>query len=388
VTIDRERVGDVLRLERRAVDVEPDRMYAEIGVRSFGRGIFDKNPVSGTDLGNKRVFRVEPQDLVISNVFAWEGAIAVASEADAGKIGSHRFMTFVPKDGRIDSSWAAYFFRSQPGLELIRQASPGSAGRNRTLAIDRFGALEIPLPPVDEQRRVARGLDRVASGSGALRKGRARSSEITSALPIAVRVQAEREVPLGPARLGDVLELVRDPVKIDPIAPYVSIGIRSFGRGVFHYPARPGAQIGKLRFQAVPPRLLAISNIKGWEGAVATTEAADSSTVASNRFLFFRPLAGDDATDYFWGLLLGTEGLAALGHASPGSADRNRTLAVDRFNTITLDMPELDQQAEIGRRVSAARQAVTALEARADASARRIEALLPAALHQAFAWLT
>ncbi|MEO6469935.1 MAG: hypothetical protein ABIP21_12620, partial [Acidimicrobiia bacterium] len=149
------RVGDVLALQRRAVEVDPIEEYDEIGIRSFGKGIFHKEPISGVDLGSKRVFRIEPGDLVISNVFAWEGATAFASGAEVGKIGSHRFMTFVAADERIDTNWASWFFRSEPGLELIRLASPGSAGRNRTLAIQRFENLEIPLPPLDQQRRVA-----------------------------------------------------------------------------------------------------------------------------------------------------------------------------------------------------------------------------------------
>jgi type I restriction enzyme, S subunit len=168
MTVERVRVGDVLKLHRRAVEVEPSAEYREVGVRSFGRGIFHKEPIAGTDLGSKRVFRIEPGDLVISNVFAWEGAISVASEAEEGMIGSHRFMTFRPKDDRADTAWLAWFFLSEPGLELIRRASPGSAGRNRTLAIERFEALEIPLPSIDEQRRVARRLSQLDDAVGAL----------------------------------------------------------------------------------------------------------------------------------------------------------------------------------------------------------------------------
>jgi hypothetical protein len=130
-------------------------------VRSFGRGIFHKEPILGAELGNKRVFRIEPGDLVISNVFAWEGAVAVASKSDSGCIGSHRFMTFTPVDNRITTAWAGWFFKSERGIDLIRRASPGSAGRNRTLAIDRFEALELDLPPIDEQRRTAARLDRL-----------------------------------------------------------------------------------------------------------------------------------------------------------------------------------------------------------------------------------
>jgi type I restriction enzyme S subunit len=160
MVVDRDRVGNLLSLKRRIVTIELEREYEEIGIRSFGRGIFHKEPITGLGLGSKRVFWIEPNDLVISNVFAWEGALAVASHAEAGKIGSHRFMTFVPVDERINTSWAAWFFQSEPGLELIRKASPGSAGRNRTLAIERFRSLDIPLPPIREQQRVAAHLDR------------------------------------------------------------------------------------------------------------------------------------------------------------------------------------------------------------------------------------
>jgi type I restriction enzyme S subunit len=200
----------VLELRRRPVNVELDAEYDEIGVRSFGRGIFHKEPVSGADLGKKRVFFVEPGDLVVSNVFAWEGAIGVASDHDAGRIGSHRFMTFVPKDGRIDTSWAAWFFLSEPGLELVRAASPGSAGRNRTLAIDRFEAVEIPLPPIEEQHSVAHELDHVASCTDNLRILSKRASDLTTALVVSLATRPDlhngqkRETGWSDLRLGVV----------------------------------------------------------------------------------------------------------------------------------------------------------------------------------------
>ena len=74
--------------------------YVEVGLRSFGRGVFHKPAVPGVQLGNKKVYRIEPGDLVISNVFAWEGALAVASDSERGLIGSHRFMTWTPRRRR------------------------------------------------------------------------------------------------------------------------------------------------------------------------------------------------------------------------------------------------------------------------------------------------
>ena len=145
-------VGEVLRLER--VPVEPDPMaeYVSIGIRSFGKGIFHYEPKLGAQLGSLRFFEVQPDRLIVSNIKGWEGAIAVSSAADTGHLASNRFLSYIPIEDRIDVRWARWYFLSESGIELIQRASPGSADRNRTLAIERFEALEIPLPPIEEQR--------------------------------------------------------------------------------------------------------------------------------------------------------------------------------------------------------------------------------------------
>lgn len=114
------RVGDVLALRRTSVELRPEQSYAEIGIRSFGRGTFRKDPVSGASLGNKRVYEIHPGDLLVSNVFAWEGAVAVAGPETAGRIGSHRFMTWVRTSLDVDVDYLAQFFVSERGLEMIR----------------------------------------------------------------------------------------------------------------------------------------------------------------------------------------------------------------------------------------------------------------------------
>lgn len=157
------RVGDVLELQRRLVEPELDRDYVEVGVRAFGRGLFLKEPISGAEIGCKRVFAIEPNDLVVSNIFAWEGAVAVAGDEVAGTVGSHRFMTWTTTCHDVHVPFVAQFFASEAGLELLRAASPGSAGRNRTLSIKNLQDIKIPLPPIDEQRRIAAHLDWVQS---------------------------------------------------------------------------------------------------------------------------------------------------------------------------------------------------------------------------------
>ena len=145
------RMGSLVRRVRRPVNVRPDMQYREIGIRSWGKGIFHKDLVPGGVLGEKSVFGIEPGDFVLNIVFAWEGAVAVVSEDEAGMIASHRFPTFRPSPD-VDLGYLLMVFQSEQGRRLLEVNSPGAAGRNKTLRIGRFLDEEIPLPTLDEQR--------------------------------------------------------------------------------------------------------------------------------------------------------------------------------------------------------------------------------------------
>lgn len=146
---------EVAPLVRRQAIIEPDASYPELGIRSFGKGTFHKPAVRGLDLGSKRLFRSEAGDLLFSNVFAWEGAIAIAGPEDAGRFGSHRFMTCTVDAGQVLSDFLLYYLLSPEGLEKVREASPGGAGRNRTLGVEKLAKIKVPVPPLATQRAFA-----------------------------------------------------------------------------------------------------------------------------------------------------------------------------------------------------------------------------------------
>ena len=148
-------VGDLLELDRTPVDVKSTRQYREIGLRSFGRGVFHKEAVTGRTLGNKRVFVVDPGRLIFNVVFAWEGAVAMTADSDVGFIASHRFPMYKSKRKDVSLEYLRCFFLSPEGLHLLGHASPGGAGRNRTLGQARFLSLPILLPPIETQCLIA-----------------------------------------------------------------------------------------------------------------------------------------------------------------------------------------------------------------------------------------
>ena len=147
--------GSVTERISNPVDVEFDTMYQQIGIRSHGKGIFHKEFVDGKTLGNKRVFWVKENTLIVNIVFAWEQAIAKTTEKEIGMIASHRFPMYLPIDSQADLNYLLYFFLTKKGTSLLELASPGGAGRNKTLGQKEFEKLSFTIPDVGEQKKIA-----------------------------------------------------------------------------------------------------------------------------------------------------------------------------------------------------------------------------------------
>lgn len=137
---------------RRSVPIDIDKRYREVGARSFGKGLFVKPDFDGADATWQKPVWINAGDVVLSNIKAWEGAIAVASREHDGCIASHRYITCVPDSSVLTAGFLTYFLLSPDGLEQIGFASPGTADRNRTLSLTNLGKIEVPLPPIVTQR--------------------------------------------------------------------------------------------------------------------------------------------------------------------------------------------------------------------------------------------
>lgn len=149
------KLDDCLTKVERPVEVVRDKYYAQIGIRSHGKGLFHKEAVTGEELGNKAVYWVEPDCFVLNIVFAWEQAVGKTTSSEAGMIASHRFPMYRPKDNLVDIDYLISFFMTKRGKEVLEAASPGGAGRNRTLGQERFLNSVITLPLIEEQQKIA-----------------------------------------------------------------------------------------------------------------------------------------------------------------------------------------------------------------------------------------
>lgn len=393
--VQRVRVGDVLRLDRKAVEPDPAIEYVSIGVRSFGKGIFHYEPKLGGELGSLRFFEVRPGSLVVSNIKGWEGAIAMASDQDAGSIASNRFLAYVPTDQSIDVSWARWYFLSERGIEQIQQASPGSADRNRTLAIERFEALEIPLPPIEEQRRAAARLDLILQGSTRLRLLSDRATAVDSALhegsvdvlfskitassqPVeelgdvrgGIQRTPDREPGANPARYLTVAHVGRDSISFDDPR---------------YFEVNP-EELARRRLESGDVLIIEGNGSAEQIGRAALFPGSTESFVHQNHVIRVRP--GPAVEPDFLNLYLNSPPGRRAVQAQARTSSGLRSLSVGRIKQIAVPVPALGDQRELVRevrRLQSQSSRLALLRTRSDTLRR---SLLPAALNEVFAELS
>jgi len=181
-------LGDLLTLQRRPVNVVPETLYAEIGIYSFGRGIFHKSPRSGLEVGDKPLFLIKEDDFILHVTFAWEGAVGLATSPEDGMYGSVRFPTFRVNEALCYPPYLFHYFRSRAGREQLVRISPGSAGRNRVLSLKRIPEVLVPLPNLGEQRRIVAWIEKLsAKVEEAARLRRRAVQEAETLLPSTLR---------------------------------------------------------------------------------------------------------------------------------------------------------------------------------------------------------
>lgn len=137
------------------VKVQSHELYKQIGIRSHGKGIFYKDEVTGKELGNKRVFWVKADAFIVNIVFAWEQAVAKTTEKEIGMVASHRFPMYAPVETQSNLDYLLHFFLTPKGKTLLELASPGGAGRNKTLGQKEFEKLKFLIPNLEEQMKIA-----------------------------------------------------------------------------------------------------------------------------------------------------------------------------------------------------------------------------------------
>ena len=370
-------ISAFLRKSEDWVQPEPDRVYQQIRVRLWGKGLTLRARVAGANIAARRQIRASAGQFLISRIDARHGAFGIVPDHLDGALVSNDFPCFDIDERVVLPRYLEWYTRTDRFVDLCRRASEGSTNRVR-LNGNQFMDMEIPVPCLYEQRAIVRKLLKLADLLELVRRT-VRHSELDLH---AIRSNALRQIVSWKEHLplGEIAPLVRRQVEIDPNQEYTEIGIKSFYRGIFHRRTMAGSEYEWQKLYKIRNGDLVFSNLMAWEQAIAVASLDDDGCVGNHRMLTCEVDPSTATPEFLLWYFKTEEGFAKVVGRSPGSIARNKTLSSNLLTTIRVPVPPIERQLWFGRVIRLSRQ-IEATRARTKADT---ESVIPSALHEVF----
>ncbi len=198
-------IGEIAKPIARPVVVEPGREYRTIGVRWWGEGAYERETIDGSRTAAKSLSLVCRDDLIINKIWVRHGSTAIATEAVDGCAASGEFPTFELDRSRVEPRWIHWQTKTRPFWNKCDGLSRGTSGKNR-IKPELFLTITIPLPPIEEQRRIVGRIEalaeKIAEERGVLTEAHAAAEAMQSALMRVMRAESLNRWPSK--KLGDI----------------------------------------------------------------------------------------------------------------------------------------------------------------------------------------
>jgi hypothetical protein len=143
------------------IDVVPDGRYRIAGIYSYGRGLFARAPVEGSETSYRRYNILHKDQFVYSRLFGWEGALAVVPEEFEGFCVSNEFPTFTIDTSKADPRYVAYLAQWNHLHEQLKGKTTGMGSRRQRVGIEKLLSAKVPLPDLDTQSEIVSRLDKI-----------------------------------------------------------------------------------------------------------------------------------------------------------------------------------------------------------------------------------
>lgn len=337
-------LGELLTPISRPERVQASGAYHLLGVRWYGEGLFVKDIKQGSDIQAKTLYRVEEGDFVYSRLFAWKGSFALATPSEHGCYVSNEFPYFRPISSLLDGRYLRLCFARESSWNEALGLSSGSTptSRNR-LKEAKLLAMTIPLPSLSEQQQIVAQVDLMAAKIEEARELRKQADAELLSLVTSLHTALS-----GGERysLAEFLELFEDRQPIVPGVLYPQVGVRGFGQGLFAKAAIDSTQTTYRYFNQLFTGAIVLSQVKGWEGAIAVCPEELSGWFTSPEYRTFRCIEDRAIPDYFETLLRTPWFHEHLKSATRGLGARRERVRPENFLELAIPMPGIVKQKE------------------------------------------
>jgi len=228
--------------------------------------------------------------------------------------------------------------------------------------------LKIPLPPLPEQRAIAKALSLMDSAINKnmqliAQKQRRKLWLMQNLLTGKKRLKGFEDTNwiIQPLK-NFIKQVVRKIPK--PNEPYLGIGLRSHGKGTFLKHDEQPEKNSMTEFYVVRPNDLIVNITFAWEQAIAIVKPEDDGALASHRFPTYTFINTKGHPDFFRFFIIQPKMKYSLDLISPGGAGRNRVMSKSDFIKLEFLLPEYEEQTAIAQVLQAADKELALLGAK------------------------
>lgn len=323
-------------------------------------------------ISNTKLISVYPNDLVISGINVEKGAVAINNYNKIIAATIH-YSAYYPNNSIVELTYLWYFLRSNEFKFYLKQSFP--AGIKTEIKPNKFLSIQIPLPPLSEQKRIVAKIESVKSKIEAIQKLRAEQEKEMNNLRNCIFLDLQNE--FENISIGDVLVNKSLQVAILPNKMYKQVTVRMEHKGVTQRGIVKGSEIGSKQFLANEGDFI-ISKIDARNGAMGMIPTDLDGAIVTADFPLFK--LTENVNPLFFYHFSNTHYFDnSCKQASEGTTNRKR-LKLKRFENIKMPLPPIEEQNRI---VGVLEKANRIKEAHQEQE-KELTELLPSLLDKAF----
>lgn len=381
---------DLIELDLDRVPIDFSEKYEMVGVYSFGRGLFQKEDVQGSSTSYKNFYRLHPHHIIMSQLFGWEGALALSSEEFSGKYVSTQFPTFRLSSDKIDRSFLGWWLKRSEFWEELKGRAKGMGDRRRTLNPEALLVSKIVLPSIEEQHQIVEKIETIAANVKEAKQLRSEIKADMEALLISMAHRADlndkekEKQGWKKIRLEEVLTLKSDPEKVEAGKIYPHFGIYSFTRGLFKKSPLNGDLIKAKKLYRVNSNQFIYARLNAYEGAFGVVTEDFDGHYLSNEFPVFECdeefIIPEFLLAYFQSPKIWEDLKRKVTGIGGGAGNRRIRLKENIFLSESIWLPPIEWQ----KKIKSIAKKLQSLQDDYSQSDAELDALLPSILDKAF----
>ena len=142
-------------------ELEP-KTYPKLSVKLYGKGAILDAPTDGANIKMQRHQFAKSGQIIVSEIWAKKGAIGIVPKEGEGALVTSHFFLFDVVETKILREFIGLLLKRNYFAEALDAHAKGTTGY-AAVRPKQFLSLEIPLPPLDEQRRIVGRVEVIAT---------------------------------------------------------------------------------------------------------------------------------------------------------------------------------------------------------------------------------